>query len=130
MKTCRGAKAYSKTGTRKAEANRFALHFKKSLAYQRFLQHTRKQKSASRTRLRWQELWRHTSKAPNTNMELHSLIIKIRDGSPLSQEEREHMIITLDAELRIVRDKDPKAYLNLLNLIIDAMRRASSQLGA
>lgn len=63
-------------------------------------------------------------------MELHSLIIKIRDGSPLSQEEREHMIITLDAELRIVRDKDPKAYLNLLNLIIDAMRRASSQLGA
>ncbi|MBP9816938.1 MAG: hypothetical protein KBD05_02825 [Candidatus Pacebacteria bacterium] len=63
-------------------------------------------------------------------MELHALIIKVRDGSPLSQEERERMIITLDAELRLVREKDPKAYLNLLNLIIDAMRRASSQLAA
>lgn len=63
-------------------------------------------------------------------MELHALIIKIRDGSPLSHEERERMIITLDAELRLVRDKDPKAYLNLLNLIIDAMRRASQQLAA
>lgn len=63
-------------------------------------------------------------------MELHALIKKIRDGSPLSQEERERMIVTLDAELRLVREKDPKAYLNLLNLIIDAMRRASQRLAA
>jgi len=63
-------------------------------------------------------------------MALHQLIEKIRMGTPLSQEERQHMLSTIDSELRLVREKDPKAYLELLNLVINAMRLASQRLAA
>jgi hypothetical protein len=63
-------------------------------------------------------------------MELSILIQKIRDGATLSQEEREHLLILLDTELRQMREKDPKAYLDLLNLLMDAVKRASKNIAA
>ncbi len=63
-------------------------------------------------------------------MELQALIVRIRDGETLTQDERQHMALKLEAELRVMREKDPKAYLSLLNVFIDAVKRCSSQLAA
>ncbi|GEM_PF-1734236 len=63
-------------------------------------------------------------------MELQRLIDKIRDGENLTQEERQQMALQLESELRIMREKDPKAYLSLLNVFIDAVKRCSNQLAA
>jgi len=63
-------------------------------------------------------------------MELQRLIDKIRDGENLTQEERQQMALQLESELRIMREKDPEAYLSLLNVFIDAVKRCSNQLAA
>lgn len=61
-------------------------------------------------------------------MELKTLIEKIRNGTPLLQEEREHLLALLDVELRSMRQNNPKAYLDILNLLMDAVKRASRTL--
>lgn len=63
-------------------------------------------------------------------MDISILIEKVRAGGKLSQEEREHLLFMLDKELREMRERDPKAYLDLLNLLMDAVKRASAQLTA
>lgn len=63
-------------------------------------------------------------------MELSILVEKIRSGATLSQEEREHLLLLLDTELRQMRERDPKAYLDLLNLLMDAVRRTSKSIAA
>lgn len=61
-------------------------------------------------------------------MDLISLIKKIRTGTSLSKEEREHLLILVNTELKTMKERDPKTYLDLLDLILDAVRRASRQL--
>ena len=63
-------------------------------------------------------------------MELSLLIQKVREGAVLSKEEREHLLVVLDKEFREMKERDPKAYLDLLNLLMDAVRRASKQIAA
>ena len=63
-------------------------------------------------------------------MDLNTLIERMRSGTPLTQEERQRMAVELESELRVMREKDPKAYLSLLNVFIDAVKRCSKQLAA
>lgn len=63
-------------------------------------------------------------------MELLTLIDRIRAGDLLTQDERQQMALQLEADLRVLREKDPKAYLSLLNVFIDAVKRCSNQLAA
>jgi hypothetical protein len=61
-------------------------------------------------------------------MNIVVLVEKIRSGAILSQEEREHLLLVLDKELRDMKERDPRAYLDVLNLLMDAVKRASNQL--
>lgn len=63
-------------------------------------------------------------------MGLSLLIEKVRTGDLLSHEEREHLLYLLDTELRTIRERDPRAYLDLLNLLMDAVKRATRELAA